>query len=98
VSCIDIADGRMTVHRDDRSIDVALTVGWTVIEPELAASAAQLGDGRIVVDLVLLAGPHRLEIELDPGSGTFPARWPFVPLFGAGVDRRLTTMLQSPPD
>ena len=98
VSSIEIADGRMTVHEDDRSIDVALTVGWTVAEPALAASAAQFGDGRIVVDLVLLAGPHRLEIELDPGSGTFRARWPYVPLFGAGVDRRLTTMMHSPPD
>jgi Beta-lactamase len=39
-----------------------------------------------------LATPHRLEIELDPSTGTFDARWPIVPLFGAGVDNRLGTM------
>ena len=88
----------MTVHEDDRSIDVPLTVDWTVVEPALAASAAQLADGRVVVDLALLAGPHRLEIELDPATGTFRARWPLVPLFGVGVDRRLSTMMHGPAD
>ena len=59
---------RMIVHEDDRSIDVPLTSEWTVVDPSLAASAARLADGRLVVDLVFLATPHRLEIELDPAT------------------------------
>ena len=53
-------------------------------------------DGRLVVDVVFLATPHRLEIELDPSTATFAARWPLVPLFGAGLAPRLAS-LQVPP-
>ena len=66
VTSIETRPGRMIVHEDVRSIVVPLSAAWTVVDPVLAASAARLDDGRFVVDLVFLASPHRLEIELDP--------------------------------
>jgi hypothetical protein len=45
-----------------------------------------------VADLVFLTTPHRLEVEVDPLTGTFVARWPLVPLFGAGPDGRLDSL------
>jgi hypothetical protein len=92
-----VAGGRMVVHEDGTSFDVPLTADWTTAEPALAASAARQTDGRLVADVVFLATPHRVEIELDPAAGTFAARWLGVPLFGAGVDKRLASM-QAPPD
>jgi len=92
VTSIETAGGRMIVHEGDESLEVPLTTGWTVAGRSLATSAARLDDGRLVVDLAFLTNPHRLEIELDPGAGTFVARWPLVPLFGAGPDRRLASM------
>ena len=56
------------------------------------SSATRLDDGTLAVDLVFLATPHRLEIELDPVAGTFAARWPLAPLFVAGLDPHLTSM------
>lgn len=92
VSRIETVAGRVIIHEDDRSIEVPLTVEWTVVDSSLASSAA-LADGRLVVDLVFLASPHRLEIELDPTTGTFVTRWPLVPLFsGAGVNHRLASI------
>ncbi len=92
VSAITTAAGRMVVHEDGATIDVPLTVPWTAVDESVAASATRLADGRIVVDLAFLATPHRLEIELDPASATFTARWPLVPLFGAGLDKRLASL------
>jgi CubicO group peptidase (beta-lactamase class C family) len=92
-----VAGGRMVVHEDGTSFDVPLTADWTTAEPALAASAARQTDGRLVADVVFLATPHRVEIELDPAAGTFAARWLGVPLFGAGVDKRLASM-HAPPD
>ena len=84
--------GGWSCTRTTRSIDVPLTTGWTVAGPSLAASAARLADGRLAVDLAFLVNPHRLEIELDPATATFTTHWPNGPLFGAGLDRRLTSM------
>jgi hypothetical protein len=93
VTSIETANGRMIVHEDDRSIDVPLTHGWSVDDGSpIASSATGLADGTFAVDLVFLATPHRLEIELDPAAGTFAARWPLVPLFGAGLDPHLASM------
>ena len=82
----------MVIHEGDGSIEVPLTSEWTVVDASLAASATQLADGRLAVDLVFLATPHRLELELDPTSRTFVTRWPNVPLFGAGLQNRLTSL------
>ena len=93
VTGIETIDGRMIVHEDDRAIDVPLTHGWSVDDgSSIGASATRLDDGTLAVDLAFLATPHRLEIELDPAAGTFAARWPLVPLFGAGLDTRLAAM------
>ena len=93
VTSIETTRQRMVIHEGDRSIEVPLTHGWSVDEgSSLAASTTRLADGALAVDLVFLATPHRLEIELDPKAGTFVARWPLVPLFGVGLDRHLTSM------
>ena len=86
----------MIVREDDASIEVPLTEGWSRGNSSLAASASRLSDGRLAVDVAFLATPHRLEIELDPSTATFVARWPFVPLFGAGLGPQLHSM--RPPD
>jgi CubicO group peptidase (beta-lactamase class C family) len=88
ITSIDTADGRMVIHEGDDALVVPLNSGWTVAEP-LAATAARLDDGPLVVEVAFLASPHRLEIELDPSAGTFTTRWPNIPLFGAGLDNRL---------
>ena len=82
----------MVIHEDDRSIEVPLTSDWTVGRLLAAMSATQFADGRLAVDLAFLANPHRLELELDPSRRTFVTQWPNVPLFGAGLRNRLTSM------
>jgi hypothetical protein len=96
VTAIEVDPAGMVLHEDDRSIEVPLTLDWTIVDGSLAASAARLFDGRLAVDLVLLASPHRLEIELDPSTGTFATHWPIPPLFIAGLDRRLSSMHPPP--
>jgi CubicO group peptidase (beta-lactamase class C family) len=93
VVSMETGDGRLVVHEARRSIEVPLRAEWTVVDPTLAACASRLDDGRLVVDLVFLASPHRLEVELDPTTGTFTSRWPVAPLFGgAGVHHRLASI------
>jgi hypothetical protein len=98
LSAIEVADGRMVIREGEGAIEVPLRVAWTAVEPSTAASAAQLADGRLAVDLALLSCPHRLEIELDPVSGTFATHWPILPLFGAGLEGRLASMASGAAD
>ena len=86
LTAIDVADGRMVIHEGDDTIEVPLTIGWTVVD-EIASNAARLADGRIGVDVAFLATPHRLEIALDPATATFVTRWPDVPLTTARTNR-----------
>lgn len=97
VTRVEIAGDRMTVHEDDESLVVPLTTVWSAAGDAISASATQLDDGTIAVDLVLLATPHRIEFDLDPATGTFVARWPLMPLFGAGLDPQLSKM-RAPTD
>jgi CubicO group peptidase (beta-lactamase class C family) len=90
VTAIDVADGRLVVHEGDDRLEVPLTIDWTV-RGDVASNAARLADGRIGVDVALLATPHRLEIALDPATATFVTRWPDVPL-GTGRSIRLASM------
>jgi CubicO group peptidase (beta-lactamase class C family) len=90
VTSIDTTDDRMVVNEGERSFEVPVTEQWSVTDDWLASSATRLADGRLAVDLVFLATPHRLEIELDASAATFAARWPLVPL--AGTDGRLASM------
>jgi CubicO group peptidase (beta-lactamase class C family) len=94
---IEASGQRMIIREKDRSIALSLTNGWWVDdEASLAASATRLADGTVAVDVVFLATPHRLEIDLDPTAGTFVARWPLVPLFGVGLDPHLASMRPPP--
>ena len=95
VTAVDVADGGVVVHEGDASFAFPLSDEWTVIDGWLATSAATV-DGRTVVDVVFLHTPHRIELELDPATATFVARWPMVPLFGGGIGTRLATF--RPPD
>ena len=91
VTGIDTTGSAMTVHEDDRTFEVPLTEGWTVVDSWLAASATSRGDGTAAVHLAFTETPHRIEIELHPADGTFVAHWPLVP-FGAGRDNHLSSM------
>ncbi len=86
----------MIIREAEATIEVPLTEHWssadTSVKPAVASSATRLADGRLAVDLVLLATPHRLEIELDPTTATCFARWPLVPLFGGGLAPQLGSM------
>jgi CubicO group peptidase (beta-lactamase class C family) len=96
VTGLDTGGEGLTIHEEEGSFTVPLSERWTV-DDSIAASAARLEHGRIAVDLVFLHTPHRLEIELDPATATFVARWPLMPLFGVGADHRLAE-LQTLPD
>jgi CubicO group peptidase (beta-lactamase class C family) len=96
VTGIETDGRRMTIHEEEGSFTVPLTERWSV-DDSIAASATRLDDGRIAVDLSFLHTPHRLEVELDPATATFVARWPLMPLFGIGADHRLAA-LRSLPD
>jgi CubicO group peptidase (beta-lactamase class C family) len=97
ITTVETTGRSMIVREADDAIEVPLTEAWTHVDPSLAASAGQVSDGRLVVDVAFLATPHRLEIELDPATATFAARWPLVPLFGAGLAPRLASV-QVPSD
>jgi CubicO group peptidase (beta-lactamase class C family) len=95
VTGVDTDGELLIIHEEEGSFSVAITERWTV-DDTIAASAARLEDGRIAVDLVFLHTPHRLEIELDPATATFVARWPLMPLFGIGADHRLAALRTLP--
>lgn len=95
VTGVDVADGRLTIHEDNETIEVPLTIDWTVVDSR-ASNAATLPDGRVGVDIAFLATPHRLEIALDPSTGTFVTRWPDVPLTLSGSNR--LAALRAPAD
>jgi CubicO group peptidase (beta-lactamase class C family) len=97
VTGIRTVGSRIVVQEVDGSIELALTERWAVVDDTIASSATQLDDGTIAIDVAFLATPHRLEIELDPLTGTFVARWPLMPLFGVGPDHRLAA-LRAPAD
>lgn len=83
----------MTVREDDRAVRVPLSLDWTQDEGQsIAASATRLNDDRIAVDLVMLDTPHRLEVTLRPATRTFETHWPVLPIFGAGIDKRIASM------
>ncbi len=98
VTSIEVDGDRMVVHERDDSLVVPLDGGWAEVDdPPVAASAARLPSGAHVVDLAFLAGPHRLEVTLDPVTRTFDAAWPAFPLFGAGLGPKLSRMRAPEP-
>ena len=60
--------------------------GWTIGEgdgrPPLAVSGGWR-DGRMLLTVLFLETPHRLELELDPGSHQATVRWAPPPLSGS---------------
>lgn len=92
ITGVTLDGNRLTVREGETSFDVVVGEPWVVSDGWVAASAARLASGHVVVDLIFLTTPHRLEVELDPDDATFVARWPLVPLFGGGMSRRLASM------
>ena len=96
VTAVEVAEGSIVLEEGDTALRLPLSGEWSHgNDGPFATSATVDGDGRLIVDLVFTATPHRLELTLDPRSGTFVAQWPYVPLF-AGSDRRLASL--RPPD
>jgi hypothetical protein len=93
VTSLALAGDQLVIHEDEGSFAVPLRSSWTEGPTgHVAASAARDRDGRLVVDVAFLHTPHRLELRLDAPTRTFTAAWPAVPLFGAGIGRRLSEL------
>jgi hypothetical protein len=94
ITSLAVSGHELTVHEGEASFAVPLSTGWAEgTTGHVAASAARDVDGRLVVDLVFLHTPHRLELALDPATGSFTTRWPAVPLFGGGLGSRLSQLV-----
>jgi CubicO group peptidase (beta-lactamase class C family) len=99
VTAVDVAVDHLVVQEaDGDTLKVPLAADWTdIADPPISTSATVDPDGRLVVDLAILATPHRLELTLDPVTRTFDTTWPAVPLFGVGVDPALPRMRPPAP-
>lgn len=92
VTAVDVTEEEVIVEEGDSSFHLPLTEMWTHGDDgPFATSATVDSEGRLVVDLVFTATPHRILLEMDPASRTFRARWHQMPLF-IGADRRLGSM------
>lgn len=93
VTAVDVDDDQLVLHEGDDRIEVPLRPDWTAVaDRPISASATTDAEGRLVVDLVFVETPHRLEVVLDPSDATFSARWPALPLFGLGVGPSLSRL------
>ncbi len=93
ITSLVLAGDELLVIEGEASFAVPLRTTWTEGPTgHVATSAARDRDRRLVVDLSFLRTPHRLELLLDPATGTFTAEWPAVPLFGAGIGPRLSEL------
>ena len=93
ITAVDLDGSTLTYWEHDERHDVPVGGSWSMSPDGLTAtSAAELADGRVAVDLVLLDTPHRLELLLDPSTSTFSATWPIVPLFGLSPDNHLSNL------
>jgi CubicO group peptidase (beta-lactamase class C family) len=102
VQAVDIrADGDGWLVRLEDSTGVAAAArldpgGWSVGEGEGRPPIAISGGwqrGRLRLSVLFLETPHRLELELDPETGSAVARWDPAPLSGS---RARLAELQSP--
>ena len=93
ITALDIDGDELVIHEEEGPLRVPLSTSWDeATDAPIATSAAVDQAGHIHIDLVMLATPHRLELQLDPRSSTFTATWPTFPLFGLGLDTRLARM------
>jgi len=98
ITAVEIDGTHMLLHEGDLVTRIPLSSSWVdVAGVPMSASAAADGDGRLTVDLVLRATPHRLVLTTDPTTSTFTATWPLFPLFGMGLDTALAR-IGPPPD
>lgn len=96
VTAVEVADDELIVEEGESLLRLPVTAEWRHSpDGPFAASAALDDEGRLVVDLVFTATPHRIQLKMDRASGTFRAQWRYMPLF-LGSDRRLTS-LRPPP-
>jgi CubicO group peptidase (beta-lactamase class C family) len=66
---------------DVRGLTVALSTDWVIVDDSpFASSATTLPDGRVIVDIVFLETPHRLELTVNLAAKTFTTKWPIEPL------------------
>jgi hypothetical protein len=92
VTAIQVTDEELVLEEDDSSLRLPLSDEWSHSpDGPFATSATEDGNGRLVVDLVFTATPHRIQLKMDPDSGTFRASWRYMPLF-VGADRRLASL------
>lgn len=97
ISVVEVTSGYLLLYEDDVVTRIPLTSTWSDVDgAPMSASAAVAPDGRLTVEVAMLATPHRLEITTDPETGTFTATWPLFPLFGAGLDPVIARM--RPPE
>jgi Beta-lactamase len=68
--------------------EAAIGDGWTIGEAEGSPPIAVAGGwiaGRLRLSVLFLETPHRLELDLDPGTRTAALRWVRAPLTGPGL-------------
>lgn len=95
ITSMEVVGEALTIRETSGEFTVPMDATWSTVEANgVASCATALPSGQIVVDLAMLATPHRLEITLDPAARTFTALWPngLVPLFGVGIDPSLSSM------
>ncbi len=93
VTSVEVTGSEVVLHEERSLLRVPMRSAWTPVpDAAVSASATQDAGGHLVVDLVFLDTPHRLELTCDLAASTFQARWPAVPLFGVGVEPSLATM------
>jgi CubicO group peptidase (beta-lactamase class C family) len=96
VTGVEVNAEELVLEEGDSALHLPLSQEWSQAEEgPFATSATVDREGRLVVDLVFTATPHRIQVKMDPADNTFRARWRYVPLF-IGADHRLASL--RPPD
>jgi CubicO group peptidase (beta-lactamase class C family) len=96
VTGVEATGSHVIISEEDSALRIPLTAGWAPVDDSTAASATSLGDGTVIVDVQFLATPHRLELHLDPDTGTFAARWPLMPILRGDAGRLVS--MRAPVD
>lgn len=96
VDAIEVDEEGLVLEEPESSLRLPLSSEWShAADGPFATSATIDSQGRLVVDLVFTATPHRIELTIDPADNTFRAHWTYAPLF-LGSDHRLAS-LRPPP-